>query len=71
MFGECRNAAVPLLGFRTGDLVLAIDGRRVTSAAQLGELLNRARAKAVITLQRDAQVATLDPARRQRRTRLP
>jgi S1-C subfamily serine protease len=54
------DVPVPSLGLRAGDLVLAIDGRHVTSAAQLGELLTRARSKAVITLQRGAEAATLE-----------
>ena len=54
------DAPVPSLGLRAGDLVLAIDGRHVTSATQLGELLTRARSKTVITLQRDSEAATLE-----------
>ncbi|MBL9017043.1 MAG: hypothetical protein JNL83_22850 [Myxococcales bacterium] len=54
------EAPVPSLGLRAGDHVLAIDGRHVTSTAQLGELLAGARARAVITLQRDAEAASLE-----------
>jgi hypothetical protein len=53
------DAPVPSLGLRTGDLLLAIDGRHVTSAAQLGEQLSRARGKVAITLMRDAATAAL------------
>lgn len=54
------DAPVPSLGLRTGDLVLAIDGRHVTSAGQLGEQLSRARGKVAITLMRDAATAALE-----------
>lgn len=54
------DAPVPSLGLRAGDRLLAIDGRRVTSAAQLGEQLTRARGKVAITLLRDAATEALE-----------
>ena len=55
---------VPSIGLAKGDRLLAVDGRHLTSAAQLGELLQRARRSLAITIQRDAATATLDLAER-------
>lgn len=53
------DAPVPTLGLRRGDLLLAVDGQHVTSPAQLGAQLLRARAATSITVQRDTVTATL------------
>ncbi len=54
--------AVPSLGLERGDRLLAVDGRRITSAAQLAELAASARRAIAITIQRDAATATLELA---------
>ena len=56
------DRAVPSLGLRRGDRLLAVDGRHLTSAAQLGDLLHGARHATSITIQRDAVTATLELA---------
>ncbi|CAN5917459.1 hypothetical protein BH11MYX3_BH11MYX3_39340 [soil metagenome] len=56
------DAAVPTLGLRRGDLLLAVDGRRLTSAAQLAGQLRGARQRASIMIQRDAVTTTLELA---------
>ncbi len=53
------DAAVPTLGLRRGDLLLAVDGRRLTSSAQLAEQLRAARGTASLTIQRDAVTTTV------------
>lgn len=58
------DGAVPSLGLRKGDRLLAIDGRRLTSAAQLADLLLGARHSTSITIQRNAVTATLQLAER-------
>jgi hypothetical protein len=50
---------LPQLGLRKGDLMLAVDGRHLTSAAQLADQLRKARHATQITIQRDAVTATL------------
>ena len=56
------DTALPQLGLRKGDLLLAIDGRHLTSAAQLADLLHQARRRTAVTIQRDAVTATLELA---------
>ncbi len=59
------GAAVPSLGLVKGDRLLAVDGRHLTSGAQLAEMLAKARHATAITIQRDAVTATLVIAERQ------
>lgn len=47
------------LGLRSGDLLLAIDGRHLTSVSQLGQLLVRSRGTVAITVQRASVTASL------------
>lgn len=58
------DGAVPSLGLRRGDLLLAVDGRHLTSLAQLGEQLRLAGHTTTVTIQRDAVTATLEIAER-------
>ncbi len=58
------DVAVPSLGLRRGDLLLAVEGRHLTSPAQLGEQLRLARRATTVTIQRDAVTATLQVAER-------
>ncbi len=58
------DGPVPSLGLRKGDRLLAVDGRHLTSAAQLGDLLKGARRSTSVTIQRDAVTATLELAER-------
>lgn len=58
------DRAVPALGLARGDRILAVDGRHLASAAQLGELLRAARRTVSITIQRDAATATLELSER-------
>lgn len=58
------DTALPSLGLRKGDRLLAVDGRHLTSAAQLAELVKNARRSTSITIQRDAATATLELAER-------
>ncbi len=53
------DAAIPALGLRRGDLLLAVDGRHLASSAQLVDQLRGARRTTSITIQRDAVTATL------------
>jgi type II secretory pathway component PulC len=53
------DTSVPSLGLRSGDFLLAIDGRHLTSAAQLAELLPRARGTISITVQRTGTTVAL------------
>ena len=58
------DVAVPSLGLRKGDLLLAVEGRHLTSPAQLGDQLRLARRTTSVTIQRDAVTATLQVAER-------
>lgn len=53
------DTPVASLGLRSGDFLLAVDGRHLTSAAQLTELLARARGTTSITVQRTSATAAL------------
>lgn len=56
------DSPVPSLGLVKGDRLLAVDGRRLTGAAQLATELARARHTTRVTIQRAAVTATLELA---------
>jgi hypothetical protein len=58
------DTPITSLGLRAGDLVLAVDGRHLTSGAQLRELLLQARGATSITVQRNAVTVALDVTER-------
>ena len=53
------DTPVASLGLRSGDFLLAVDGRHLTSAGQLTELLARARGTLSITVQRSGATVAL------------